>query len=162
ARIMAYVYGGDGYRAGAAGVESDLGLRDYFAQMAAQAQAQNAGLPTAQQITNARGDLSGILGQYQGLANDGMYRPDEQSAILSNRRQQVNNSTRAMQQNVNAMMQQRGVSGNAGINAAISMGGQFEGAGQRGNQYADLMREQAQSRLTGMEGVAGISGQMAQ
>jgi len=158
---MAYVYSGDGYRAGAAGVESDLGLRDYYAQRAADSLGQGLDRWTDEDRERARQDLQDPLNRYRNLADNGMYSGADMSAILSGRVQQVNRATDAMQKNFNAQLAQRGQAGNAGANAALGMAGQFEAAGQRGQAYGDLMSEQAQSKLAGLEGLAGVSGALS-
>lgn len=158
---MAYVYEGNNYRGGATGVTNDFDLRQMFAQMAGQGLTAGMNMPTAEQIERARGDFGQALSGYQNLATNGMYTGGEMDAILSNRVQQVNNSTKAMQQNINAQMAARGMGGNAGAQAALSMAGQFNAAGQRGQQYGDLMSEQAQSRVAGLEGLTGVSGALA-
>lgn len=150
-----------GYQGGATGVESDYQLRQILAQMAAQAQSQGMNLATADQIQAAKGDLSGALGGYKNLMTNGMYSPDDENAILSNRVQQVNNTTQAMQQNLNAENASRGLGANAGASAALGMAGQFNAAGQRGQAYGDIKSQQAQSKVTGLQGYAGVSGTLA-
>lgn len=180
---MAYVYGGNNYRAGAAGVESDLALRDYYAQLSAQSLAKDDGRATAEQIGRARGDLgagqagyqslanngmyspeefANTAGRYQGLADNGMYSQGEMQGILSGRVQEVNNTTRAMQQNINAQTASRGQGSNSGANIATGMTGQFAAAGQRGQTAANLAQQQAESRITGIEGLTGVTNQQAQ
>jgi len=149
------------YQGGATGVQNDYDLRQLFAQMAGQSLNQGMNLPGAAQIQAAKGDLSGALAGYQNLMNNGMYTPDEIAAITSNSVQQVNNTTQAMQQNLNAANQARGVHGNAGQSAALDLYGQFQAAGARGKAASDIASQQANSRVTGLNGYAGLSGTMA-
>jgi hypothetical protein len=149
------------YQGGATGVTNDYDLRQLFAQMAGQSLNQGMNLPSATQIQTAKGDLTGALSGYQNLMTNGMFTPDEMAAITSNNVQQVNNTTQAMQQNLNAANQARGVHGNAGQSAALDMAGQFQAAGARGKAASDIATQQANSRVTGLNGYAGLSGTMA-
>lgn len=151
---MAYIYDGSGYRAGAAGVQADLDLRQYYAQQAAQALSSGQAYSTEDQIERARGDLNPVSNYYQHLMLNGLYSPQEQAAITSARVNEVNNATRAMQQNLNAAMASRGQGGNAGAQAALSMAGQFAGAGQRGQARAGVIEANKQGQLAGLQGYA--------
>lgn len=158
---MAYVYAGnqdeeekDLYRGGAAGVQADYGLRDYFASRAADA--LNNGITQAQ-LNAAKTQLDPARGAYAYLMNNGLYSPAEMGAIESARVQDINNTTNAMQRNLNATLASRGQGGNAGMNAALSMSGQFAGAGQRAQVRADLIQKNKQAQLTGLEGFGNLS-----
>lgn len=156
-----YVYEGDNYRGGATGVQEDFDLREFFAQMAAQATLEGLGKPSTQQIERARGEFALPQQAYEALAREGMYSDADQSAILSSRVQNVNNTTKALQQNLNATLAARGQGGNAGAAAALGMSGQFNAAGQRGQAYADTLREDAESKIKGLEGYTDIAGGLA-
>jgi len=156
-----YVYEGDNYRGGATGVQEDFDLREFFAQMAAQATLEGQDKPSAEQIERARGEFALPQQAYEALAREGMYSDADEAAILSSRVQNVNNTTKALQQNLNASLASRGQGGNAGAAAALGMAGQFNAAGQRGQAYADTLQEDAESKIKGLEGFTDIAGGLA-
>lgn len=158
---MAYVYDGDIYRGGATGVTNDFDLRQIFAQMAAQGLTAGMNMPTQGQADAAQKQLGYSYGMYQDIFQNGLMTPDEEQAILSNRVQNVNNSTRAMQQNFNTQMAARGLGGNAGAQAALGMAGQFEAAGQRGQAFGDIQAAEAQARGMAASGIERVGDRSA-
>jgi hypothetical protein len=120
-----------------------------------------AGMATSGQINRARADLMPTYQGYQNLYNNGMYSGQQMSDILQDAYQQVGNSTRAMQGNANAMNASRGLGANAGMTMATGLAGQFAAAGARGQANAGLQREQAQSKIHGLDGMGNIGGQLA-
>ena len=159
---MAYAYTGENYRGGAEGVQSDFDLRRMFAEQAAAALSQGQGYATQDQVWEAQNKLDPIYQMYQGMAMNGMYTPEDQEQLLSARTQEVNNTTRAMQQNLNAQVAQRGGGGNAGQQAAVGMRGQFEAAGQRGQAQADITAANIDTKIHGMDKLAGTANTMAE
>ena len=160
---MAYTYGGsipqddeeeDIYRGGATGVSSDFNLRDYFAAQAAQAAAK--GLDSSQ-IAAAKADLDPARGAYSYLMMNGLYSPGEQAALESAAVQNINNTTNALQRNINSTITSRGQGANAGAAAALSMPGQFAAAGQRGQVRADLIQKNKEGQLAGLGGFSDLS-----
>ena len=162
---MAYVYNGDIYRGGGTGVTSDFGLRDMFANRAADALTYGMNLPTQGQVDAGQTQLGYTYGMYQDIFKNGLMTPDQEAAILSNRVQQVNNQTRGMQQAFNAAQAQRGLGGNAGATLAASMAGQFAAGGQRGQAFADIQAAEAEARgmaAAGIERVGNASAALHQ
>lgn len=158
---MAYVYSGDIYRGGAAGVQSDLALREYYAQQQAQALSQGQGYATQEQIERAKRELDPMTGAYSYLAQNGAYSDADQQALVSARVGEVNAATKAIQQDLNAAMASRGQSANAGSRAALGMAGDFQAAGQRGKAVADVMAANKATQLTGLAGMADTAGAQA-
>lgn len=144
------------YQGGGTGVSADFNLRNMFGNAAL----GNANQATQQQITNAQNRLNPLFQQYQGIASGGMYSQQEMDDILKARMGNITNSAYGQQSALNNMLAQRGVR-NPGASIALGNAGQFAAAGERGQAMGDLASQQAQSRLQGLAGAAGIANQLA-
>jgi hypothetical protein len=164
--------GGSYYRGGAHGVESDFGLRDMFAQDASRFMgdrnaARNnlitgaAGMMTAQQAAAARNNLTGVRDRYQVQADRGQYTTEEYNNQLRNRTNQATMAKINTEKQLNSDLASMGLGLNAGAAAALGFAGDFAAAGMTGDARASLDREQAESRVAGLGGLAGISQQLA-
>ena len=108
-----------------------------------------------------KGYLTPAYARYQGLADNGMYTRAEYDSQLKSAYGDALNAATTQGANLNNALAARGLGGNPYAAASMGLQGQFAAQGARGQARSGLDREQAQSRITGMEGMAGVGGQLS-
>lgn len=108
-----------------------------------------------------KGYLTPAYARYQGLADNGMYTRAEYDSQLKSAYGDALNAATTHGANLNTALASRGLGGNPYAAASMGLQGQFAAQGARGQARAGLDREQAQSRVTGIGGMASVGGQLS-
>lgn len=111
--------------------------------------------------SEGKGYLTPAYARYQGLADNGMYTQGEYDSQLKSAYGDALNAATTQGANLNNSLASRGLGGNPYAAASMGLQGQFAAQGARGTARANLDREQAQSRVTGIGGMASTGGQLS-